>query len=73
MVTVQGLGNAKITTEIAEACNTWVSSLNAEQKAKATFDFVDGERIFWYYPPLNRHGLALRDMDSNQRELAYSI
>ena len=73
MVTVQGLGNAKITTEIAEACNNWVGSLNSQQKAKATFDFVDGERIFWSYPPLNRHGLPLRDMDPTQRDLAYSI
>ena len=34
---------------------------------------MDGERVFWYYPPLNRHGLALRDMDDNQRKLAYGI
>ena len=34
---------------------------------------MDGERVFWYYPPLNRHGLALRDMDDNQRKLAYAV
>ena len=73
MAQVKGYGNAEVTAEIAEACNNLLSSLNADQKAKATFDFRDGERIFWYYPPMNRHGLTLRDMQANQRELAYKI
>ena len=34
---------------------------------------MDGERMYWYYPPINRHGLALRDMDANQRELAFAL
>ena len=29
--------------------------------------------MYWYYPPINRHGLALRDMDANQRELAFAL
>ncbi len=73
MVAVKGHGNAQVTSEIAEACNKWLNSLTPEQKAKGTYDFRDGERIFWYYPPLNRHGLTLRDMDANQRELAYGM
>ena len=48
--------------EITNAATAFVSSLNADQKAKATFEYLDGERVFWYYPPMNRHGLALRDM-----------
>ena len=73
MVTIKGIGNNTVTSEIADACSNWVNSLTPEQKAKATYDFVDGERVFWYYPPMNRHGLALRDMDANQRSLAYLI
>ena len=42
MVTINGLGNATVTSEIATACSNWVNSLTPEQKAKATFDFVDG-------------------------------
>ena len=34
---------------------------------------MDGERFFWYYPPLNRHGLPLLEMDAGQRKLAYAI
>ena len=58
---------------MGQACSTFLDSLSAEQKAKATFEYMDGERVFWYYPPMNRHGLALRDMDSGQRDLAYAV
>ena len=58
---------------MAEASSRFLDSLSPDQKAKATFDYLDGERIFWYYPPMNRHGLALRDMEPGQRELAYAV
>ena len=61
------------TAEMAEAANKWLSSLSDEQQAKATYHYLDGERLFWYYPPLNRHGLALRDMNQEQRDLAYAL
>ena len=59
--------------QMAEVCNMFLSSLSAEQQAKASYQYADGERVFWYYPPLNRHGLALRDMDSRQRQLAFDV
>ena len=68
-----GYGNAQVTAEIAQACSNWLESLTPEQKAKGTFHFLDGERILWYYPPFNRHGLPLRDMDADQRQLAYKV
>ena len=60
-------------TQIAEACTAFLQTLSEEQKAKATYSYEDGERLFWYYPPLNRHGLALRDMNGDQRKLALAI
>ena len=56
-----------------EAGSKFVESLDAQQRAKAIYPYLDGERVFWYYPPLNRHGLPLRDMDDNQRGLAYAL
>lgn len=61
------------TAEMAAAANRWLESLSAEQRAKATYHYLDGERQFWYYPPLNRHGLPLRDMNQEQRDLAYAL
>ena len=65
--------HAKATAEMAAAARKWLDSLSPEQKAKATYHYLDGERQFWYYPPLNRHGLPLRDMNQEQRDLAFGI
>ena len=68
-----GHGHSHATAAMAEAAASWLDSLSSEQKDKATYEYMDGERVFWYYPPLNRHGLALRDMDDTQRKLAYAV
>ena len=60
-------------TQMAAAARSFLDSLTEPQKAKATFEYMDGERMYWYYPPINRHGLALRDMDQNQRGLAMAL
>ena len=65
--------HASVASSMSDAASTWMDSLDSEQRSKATFHYMDGERIFWYYPPLNRHGLPLRDMDGNQRNLALSL
>ena len=59
--------------QMREACTAFLGSLSKEQTTKATYSYEDGERVFWYYPPLNRHGLPLRDMDTKQRDLAYKV
>lgn len=58
---------------MAQACTTFLDGLSPEQLDKATYLYEDGERVFWYYAPLNRHGLALRDMNPDQRKLAYGV
>lgn len=68
-----GHAHAQAAADMAAAAAAWLDSLSPEQRAKATYEYMDGERVFWYYPPLNRHGLALRDMDGEQRKLAYGI
>ena len=59
--------------EMRAAAIALLSGLDSGQKAAISYSYYDGERIFWYYPPLNRHGLALRDMTPEQRPLAYSL
>ena len=60
-------GHSHAALEMRDAAIKFLDSLSADQKAQVTFDYIDGERLFWYYPPLNRHGLLLREMDENQR------
>ena len=59
--------------KMTDAGRKFFDSLNADQKSKACFEYLDGERLFWYYPPMNRHGLALRDMEDSQREKAFDL
>jgi hypothetical protein len=68
-----GHAHPQAAAQMAEAASRFLESLSPQQKAKATYEYLDGERIFWYYPPLNRHGLPLRDMDESQRKLAYAV
>ena len=71
-MTVQSTHAAAV-SQMTEACSNFLNSLNSDQKAKTVYSYLDGERIFWYYPPLNRHGLSLREMDAKQRQLAYAV
>ncbi|MSQ07203.1 MAG: DUF3500 domain-containing protein [Dehalococcoidia bacterium] len=66
-------GHPKAAAEMRDAATKFLASLKPEQKAKATFSFYDGERIFWYYPPMNRHGLRIKDMDAKQRQAAKAL
>ena len=50
---------------MAKAAASFVDSLSDDQRDKTIYEYMDGERIFWYYPPVNRHGLPLRDMDDD--------
>ena len=59
--------------EMLIACSSFLDSLDSDQRSAATYPYLDGERIFWYYPPLNRHGLSLRDMGADQRDMAYRL
>ncbi len=65
--------HAHVSAAMVDASRRWLASLDNEQRSKATYHYLDGERIFWYYPPLNRHGLPLRDMNENQRRLAMAL
>ena len=67
------ISTPRTVSKMVDAAKAFVGSLDDAQKAKAVFEYLDGERIFWYYPPMNRHGLPLRDMEPAQRGLAMAI
>jgi hypothetical protein len=50
-----------------------MKEFSEEQLRKATYPFLDGERVYWYYAPINRHGLPLRDMSEPQKSLAFEL
>jgi hypothetical protein len=58
---------------MTEAANRFLASLTAEQRAKATFQFEDAERVNWFFIPIERKGLPLREMGTFQRHLASAL
>ena len=58
---------------MSEAANRFLASLTPEQKAQATFQFTDDERLNWHFIPRVRKGLPIRDMTPAQKHLAEAL
>ncbi len=58
---------------MAQAAKAFLDSLWKEQRDKATFKVDDDERFIWFYTPVPRKGLPLREMTSGQRQLALGL
>jgi len=58
---------------MTEAANRFLASLTPDQRAKATFSFEDAERMHWFYVPIERKGLPLREMSPYQKHLASAL
>jgi hypothetical protein len=58
---------------MTETANRFLAALTPEQKAKATFKFDDAERMNWFYVPIERKGLPLREMSAYQQRLASAL
>lgn len=52
---------------------TFLSTLNARQRATASFRFDDPERTTWAYVPQRRAGIPLRDMSPEQCAAAFGV
>ena len=58
---------------MSDAAKVFVASLWDEQKGRAVFKLEDEERFNWFYTPVVRKGLPLREMSPGQRNLAMSL
>jgi hypothetical protein len=58
---------------MTESANRFLASLSPEERAKATFPLDDPERVKWFYVPIERKGLPLREMSPYQKHLASAL
>lgn len=58
---------------MTETANRLLAALSQEQRAKATFQFDDDERMDWHYIPKERKGLTLGEMSPYQKHLATAL
>src|SRR5262245_61275546 len=59
--------------EMADAATHFLAALSPEQRAKATFDLKDDERLNWHFIPKTRKGLPLKEMAPAQRHLGCAL
>lgn len=60
-------------TDMLTAAQGWLESLSAAQKKQATFTLADPERENWFFTPVPRQGLPLKQMDRKQQDLARAL
>jgi hypothetical protein len=60
------------TTPRAAAVN-FLASLSVNQKKQAQFLFSDDERYDWHFIPKSRKGIPLKELNSDQRNAAFSL
>jgi hypothetical protein len=58
---------------MADAAKNFLAALSDEQRAKATFELKDDERLNWHFIPRERKGLPIKEMTSAQRALANAL
>jgi hypothetical protein len=61
------------TSALPATAQTFLSMLNASQRANATFPFDDPDRTRWAYVPQDRTGLPLKAMNAEQRAAAFAV
>ncbi len=54
---------------MSSAARAFAASLSVEQRAKACYAVADDERFDWHFIPRERHGIALAELNAEQREL----
>ncbi len=65
--------SASGTSALPAPARTFLSTLNAGQRADASFPFDDPERTNWAYVPQSRKGLALGEMNAEQHAAAFAL
>jgi TonB family protein len=70
---VQARARARAAEAMAASAKGFLAALTPDQRTKATFKFDDAERLNWHIIPRPRKGLAIKEMDAKQRELAQAL
>lgn len=62
-----------LTQEMLDATDNFLGSLSADQRAQATFEFGDEERLNWHFIPRPREGITYKEMSASQREASTKL
>ena len=57
----------------AETANRFIGSLTTLQLKKVQYTFTDNERFNWHFVPKSRKGIALEELNEQQKKLAFDL
>jgi hypothetical protein len=60
-------------SRMALAADRFLKSLSEAQRAKAAYGYDSAERLNWHFIPRARNGLAIKELSSEQRALAFGL
>ena len=64
---------ASATSTMLDAANAFLATLEQEQKTKAMLPFNSEERFRWFYTPVSRKGIPLKELKAPQRQAALAL
>src|SRR5882757_5308442 len=67
------VGAAQTATSMLDATRAFLATLDSAQKAKAVLPFNSEERFRWFYTPVSRKGLPLKEMNASQQRAAMAL
>ena len=60
-------------TGMADTAKAFLATLTPEQRSQAAFPFNSEERFHWFYTPVPRKGIPLKDLNATQRKAAFAL
>src|SRR6267143_6482210 len=66
-------GAAQTATSMLDATRTFLATLDSAQKAKAVLPFNSEERFHWFYTPVSRKGIPLKELNALQRQAGLAL
>ena len=79
MILASNTRAASVSTDMAQAANALLASLDEKQKLKAAFAFDGDARTYWHFIPAemlkggHRKGLQIKEMTDSQRKLTHVL
>ena len=64
---------AQTASAMLDAARAFLATLDAAQKSKAVLPFNSEERFRWFYTPVSRKGLPLKEMNPAQQRAALAL
>ena len=61
------------TSSMRDAARKFLATLDPAQKSKATLPFNSEERFHWFYTPVSRKGVPLKDLNASQQQAALAL